>query len=133
MNGTFSTENFPALTGLLFWNINFDTTNDLVALEVISPFTADFDGDGDVDNIDLAQWENSYGVDALADADGDNDSDGADFLAWQQQFTGSLVAVAASTAVPEPSSAMILLTLAAMLLPRLRSARKTRYLPKRYW
>ncbi|MBA3485096.1 MAG: hypothetical protein H0T51_25145 [Pirellulales bacterium] len=66
-------------------------------------FTADFDGDGDVDAEDLAQWQGDFGMTSLSDADDDGDSDGADFLAWQQQL-GSAGMVDATAAVPEPST-----------------------------
>ena len=116
LSGTFSGGvSLPTLTGLLTWNVNYDTVGDRVLLEVSTPFTADFDGDGDVDSLDLAQWEGSYGVDSLADADGDGDSDGADFLAWQRQFTGDLSPpLSASTTVPEPSTVLLISGLAAV-------------------
>ena len=41
-----------------------------------------------------------------SDADNDGDSDGADFLAWQQQL-GSVPALPAGAAVPEPASAWL--------------------------
>ena len=70
----------------------------------------DFDGDGDVDGADLAQWESDYGVNGTSDADGDGDSDGADFLAWQRNFGFGVLS--ASATVPEPTSlALILLGL----------------------
>ncbi|WP_145060116.1 metallophosphoesterase [Adhaeretor mobilis] len=81
----------------------------------IAPATgpsADFDGDGDVDDADLLQWKSSYGVDALADADSDGDSDGQDFLAWQRQYTGSLTV---ATTVVEPSSLTLLALLSAFM------------------
>ena len=52
---------FPSL-GLFFW-----ITGEY-ALDAVT-FSADFDFDGKVDEIDLAMWEASYGVNALADAD----------------------------------------------------------------
>lgn len=76
---------------------------------------ADFDLDGDVDNADLAQWEASYGLDALADTNNDGSSDGLDFLNWQIQYTGELSPLsAAAAAVPEPD--VLLLTLLGCLL-----------------
>lgn len=51
-----------------------------------SPSPADFDGNGIVDGLDIAQWQGDYGVNGDSDADGDGDSDGADFLAWQRSF-----------------------------------------------
>jgi len=71
-------------------------------------FTADFNGNGFVDEDDLVQWALSFGVDAGADTDADGDSDGADFLAWQQQFTGP-GPLSAATSVPEPTGAALLL------------------------
>ncbi len=69
----------------------------------------DFDGDGDVDADDLAEWQASYSVNDGADADGDGDSDGADFLIWQRNFgrtaqdlPGPLTSP--SVAVPEPAA-----------------------------
>ncbi len=67
------------------------------------PKPGDFDGDGDVDNADLNQWEGDFGLNGDSDADGDGDSDGADFLTWQRDF-GSTASPAASQSVPEPSS-----------------------------
>ena len=63
---------------------------------------------------DLAAWENGYGITGTAehhqgDANGDMNVDGADFLEWQSQFTGSLPLQAVSTAVPEPSTGILLL------------------------
>ncbi|MCG8450703.1 MAG: hypothetical protein MI725_14125 [Pirellulales bacterium] len=99
----FTLENLPSI-GNLIWNVNYSATS--VVLEVNTPFTADFDLDGDVDGDDLAQWRGDYGLNGFSDADGDGDSDGADLLAWQRQFTGPLVA-AATTAVPEPSTTLL--------------------------
>jgi hypothetical protein len=89
---------------------------------VISP-TADFDGNGVVDGTDLVLWEISYGLNDNADANGDGFSDGKDFLLWQQQLgdeegptgTSSLIVgdiiyvtpLSASSAVPEPSSVLL--------------------------
>lgn len=111
LTGTFAGGvSLPELTGHLMWNVDYDTDADRVLLKVSTPFTADFDGDGDVDETDLSMWQTSYGMDANADTDGDNDSDGVDFLTWQQQYTGDLSGrFAASTKVPEPSSVVIVM------------------------
>ena len=72
---------------------------------------ADFNQDGKVDELDLAQWQGDYGIDAESDADFDGDTDGADFLIWQRQFgqTSSMLEAAASVTVPEPSALVLLL------------------------
>lgn len=78
----------------------------------------DFNDDGKVDGDDLSRWRTSFGVDGQADADEDGDSDGADLLIWQRNYQPP---AAASTAVPEPSIATILLGgLAAVVGYRLR-------------
>ncbi|NOY41223.1 MAG: PEP-CTERM sorting domain-containing protein [Planctomycetes bacterium] len=71
----------------------------------------DFDANGAVDLSDLDRWEANFSTTGGAifsdgDADEDGDVDGLDFLAWQQNYGGSAQspAVAAGTAVPEPSS-----------------------------
>ena len=82
---------------------------------------ADFNEDTFVNALDLAQWEGDFGLNGDSDANGDGESNGADFLIWQQQ--NGLSSLMASSAVPEPSSAAILLSLAVTLLPWLRTNR----------
>ena len=43
---------------------------------------ADFDGDGDIDNLDMLVWEQGFGAAA-------GGYDGTDFLQWQQQLVTS--------------------------------------------
>lgn len=91
----------------------FDNIN--VTGLVASFAEADFNEDGFVDGDDLATWQANFGLPSDAakddgDADLDGDVDGADFLAWQQQWTGDGAGVAASAAVPEPTSAWLLFT-----------------------
>ena len=122
LSGTFSGGvSLPDLSGTLQWDVIYDTITNRVLLEVITPaYTADFDGDGDVDNWDLVWWHLAFGVDDQADADGDGDSDGADFLLWQRQYTGDLASASpASGAVPEPNSlALVVMAAVGMLLRR---------------
>ncbi len=105
-----------------------DDTIQLYELElsISSPIiflAADFDTDGDVDGADLAIWQASFGINALGDANDDANSDGNDFLIWQQQYTGSLGGVLfPTTAVPEPATAILLLTGVLMLSWRRRSS-----------
>ncbi|MCH7752060.1 MAG: hypothetical protein IH898_07900, partial [Planctomycetes bacterium] len=76
-------------------------------------FSADFDGNGIVDGLDLQIWEGAYGLTVAGDADGDGDSDGQDFLVWQRQFQA---AAPIAAAVPEPKSLVAaLLALTAVL------------------
>ena len=74
----------------------------------------DFDQDGDVDGDDLTRWHAGYGIQAGAlvvngDANGDGIVNGSDFLEWQRNFGKSIpTLLAASSAVPEPSSFVLL-------------------------
>ncbi len=78
-------------------------------------YTADFNHDGTVNGLDLAQWEGDFGQNGNSDADFDSDSDGNDFLAWQRQLGKGVPSLPSQTAVPEPA-ASVLLWLAGMLL-----------------
>jgi|GEM_PF-2715564 len=99
------------LTGDLMWDIVYGST--FVRLDVTTPYTADFDGDGDVDADDLTQWQGDFGSNGDSDANNDGDSDGADFLAWQRQFGSGTPSLAASQSVPEPTS-LLLATIACV-------------------
>lgn len=95
-------------TGLLF-EVQYTPTS--VVLFVDNTYEADFDRDGDVDGDDLALWNSSYGVNSDGDANSDGISDGADFLVWQRQYgSGSgVMATSMAMAIPEPSTAALLL------------------------
>lgn len=71
----------------------------------------DFDNNGTVNGVDLAQWRGDFGVNGDSDADGDGDSDGNDFLIWQRHF-GMSSATSTATSIPEPAAA----TLAGMVI-----------------
>ena len=84
-------------------------------------FPGDFNRDHVVDAADLAQWRSSFGVDAGGDANRDGVTDGSDFLAWQRTLGKGVRAAPASTSVPEPAAAMLLLAgLSAAPLARRR-------------
>jgi hypothetical protein len=93
--------------------------------------SADFDGDGDVDAVDLATWHAGFGTTsgathAQGDANADGAVDAADLLAIQKQFgVSSALAASRSAAgvVPEPSSLCGAL-LAAALVGRIRRRRR---------
>jgi hypothetical protein len=65
---------------------------------------ADFNQDGTVDGLELAQWQTAYGESTDGDADFDGDTDGSDFLIWQRQFGQTTLQLTATSSanVPEP-------------------------------
>lgn len=83
---------------------------------LLTGLPGDFDTDGEVDGADLKLLQTGFGASSAVrrqgDADGDGDVDGGDFLVWQRQrganILSQLTHVGAS-AVPEPSSALLLL------------------------
>jgi autotransporter-associated beta strand protein len=89
----------------------------------LNVLTYDLPGDFDNNNVvnadDLIVWKNGMtGNNALGDTDGDTDTDGNDFLIWQRYLGRTNPTVAASAAVPEPTSLVIgavaLITLAGV-------------------
>jgi hypothetical protein len=84
-----------------------------------TPGGADFDGDGGVDNEDLALWRGSFGNQSVdhggGDADGDKDADGADFLQWQRELR---LSTSPSGAAPAPESSTIRLVILAIAMTR---------------
>ena len=108
VSGSFENLDLPALAADLRWNTSQLNTAGLLSVT----FSADFDEDGYVGGDDLAEWRSDFGLTPGSDADRDGDSDGADFLAWQRQL-GSVPAVPVSTTVPEPSTFLLALLIAA--------------------
>ena len=94
----------------------------------VNQLLADFDVDDQVLASDLSLWASAYGSSNGGDTDGDSDSDGADFLEWQREFGLGVGAIdpspplAALSAVPEPSSAVLFIGASVLLLLRRRCA-----------
>lgn len=112
LSGTFATESLPTLGGGLSFDIEYTPTSVMLAVVGGTFLSADFDKDGDVDAQDLATWKGAFGTSPQGDANGDEKTDGADFLIWQGQFgmtPATAASNAASAAVPEPTTAALLL------------------------
>jgi hypothetical protein len=104
--------------GLIYAMID---TGEIYALNPL--FTADFDHDGKVDQLDLAIWKNNFGPGKTAgDADGDGDTDGADYLIWQRQLGSGIGTPPPATLAPEPTAAGVAVVAALALLATRRRA-----------
>jgi parallel beta-helix repeat protein len=95
------------------------TAVDIGAAEAPAGLAADFNGDNQVNGVDLAVWRGGFGTAAGAtkgqgDADGDHDVDGGDLLTWQRQFGRSVNAAS----VPEPTTFALLIVAARRLKRR---------------
>lgn len=103
-------------TGLLF---EVQYTANSVSLFMDTTYAADFDRDGDVDNIDYGIWRAAFGLNNFGDANGDSLTNAADYVVWRDQY-GLGLPVAMGSAIPEPST----LSLAALALLGLRRRRR---------
>ena len=104
------------------WSWMLDNTGSDLLLTVsdIMPIGADFNGDGIVDDADIAIWDMYFGIDmgasgTMGDADGDGDVDMQDFMIIQMQLGGpGMGALVGSDplgpgTVPEPTGILLLL------------------------
>jgi len=86
-----------------------------LVLQASAAGDADFDNDGDVDGSDFLRWQRGLGgpgTNATGDADGNGVVNGADLAIWKGSFGNAL---AATGAVPEPTSAIVALTVGVAL------------------
>jgi len=122
--GTFASESLPELAGGASWSLAYGA--DSVTLEV-GGVLGDFNRDGRVDTADYSVWRDQLGSNALAaDASGNGSVDQADYNIWKANFglvaTGGGGSVGLATAVPEPTSALLLLLAGVPALVKRRKA-----------
>lgn len=132
LTGTFALEVMTGNPGLL-WDVDYTADSVFVTFGGTAPIGsgADFNGDGIVNEQDLAIMFGNYGLgtnpppvatQADGDANGDGVVNGLDFLLYQTQYGGPPPAVPATALVPEPTS----LLLAASVLGLPLAARRRR-------
>jgi len=105
ISGAFDTVELPTLNAGQVFLLDYSTN--AVRLTVAGS-TADYDYDGDVDDADLALWQQAFG----AEYDGLH---GNHFLTWQREFTDSHSSFTQQTSVPEPRAVCYLLLGGLML------------------
>jgi hypothetical protein len=124
INGTFDSINLPALAGGLFFNLAYAPT--AVTLSVAG-LLGDYNHNGDIDAADYILWRKSMSQtgNALA-ADGNRNGviDSGDFNFWRGNY-GTVAAGSggngSASAIPEPSSLLLVTFLAATSWLRRRS------------
>jgi hypothetical protein len=94
----------------LFGNRNIDKIRveaTITLSGVLPPLPGDYNGDGQVSPVDRNVWRLAYGAmgDQPADGNKDNVVNAADYTVWRDAFDARLSAVA----IPEPTSAAIVL------------------------
>ncbi len=113
LGGSISQAEFPDLPGLpQFSPIVQPGTHETFTYTL--DFSADFDSDVDIDGEDFLEWQRGNGTLgsgtlATGDANSDTNVDDQDLSVWQGQYGVTPVSTLASTTVPEPSSACLLL------------------------
>jgi T5SS/PEP-CTERM-associated repeat protein len=113
IDGVFSAINLPALAAGLMWNASLLSTTGVLSVQLLG----DYNGNGVVDAADYVVYRKTLGQTGIAlaaDGNGNHQIDSGDYSVWRAHFgqTAGSGAVAASTsrvAVPEPSSALLLL------------------------
>ena len=118
VTGSFDSVQLPALSAGLTWN----TSELLTTGEISVTLMGDFNNDGSVDAADYTIWRDELGqtgITLAADANLDGVVDQDDYNLWSANY-GTQIQASASVAIPEPTSALMLVTALACLAGNLR-------------
>jgi fibronectin-binding autotransporter adhesin len=120
LSGTFSTIVLPTLSAGLQWNADQLYATGAISVNLLG----DYNGNGVVDAADYVIYRAELGRNGIglsADGNGNNVIDSGDFDIWASHFGGHVGSGAgATTLVPEPSAAALLVTGCACLIAGLR-------------
>ncbi|QDT69141.1 Beta-porphyranase A precursor [Planctomycetes bacterium MalM25] len=115
----FHWEGFPTIGDLNDPAKNTMQVDWVRAYQAVPLLPGDYDADGDIDPDDYARWQSEYGMSGeglTADGNADGVVDAADYAVWRDALAGP-----GSSAIPEPGSAVLLLTMSvAAYLRRFR-------------
>jgi hypothetical protein len=104
LTGEFANSKLPALTAGLGWNIGYTATGVQLSVIAATQQPGDFNNDGIVDGRDLLLWQRGGSP---------NPGSASDLTQWKTNY-GNSGLTAAATAVPEPSS-LVLIVLTSVL------------------
>jgi hypothetical protein len=125
-SGTFATENLPAASGFLSWDVIY--TSNAVTLAVVPALAGDYNANGIVDAADYIVWRKTLGQNGIglaADGSGNAVVDQADYTVWRGNFgavLGSGAGIGAT--VPEPEFLLFILAYFARVCTSRMSARR---------
>jgi autotransporter-associated beta strand protein len=131
VNGTFANTTLPSLAGGKTWNLLYGAKSVILAVGPsggINTIPGDYSQDGTVDAVDYVVWRRALSTgNLIADGNGNGAVENGDLAVWRANFGLSLtqfVAQLATVQVPEPTT-FSLLTLGAMLAVRRRTAARS--------
>jgi hypothetical protein len=130
-SGSFAAMDLPVLGGGLVWDTSqLSVDGTLCAGACIIPGTGDYNGNGVVDAADYTIWRDTLGsqVDLRADGTGDGTVDEADYVFWNNRF-GNVVGTGSGTAVPEPTSVVLVIAGLLAVVVAAPGPRRTRATP----
>jgi hypothetical protein len=114
-SGTFSAVNLPALAAGLSWDTSQLYTSGVISITTPPGVSGDYNNNGVVDASDYVLWRNGGPLANEVDTPGTVNA--ADYTAWQSRFgnssSGTGAGSTANTAIPEPTSLVLLILAAA--------------------
>lgn len=116
ITGQFQQVTFPQTQDVM-WQLDYQQNS----LDLVAGIPGDYSGNGVVDAADYTVWRDSVATQSLQ-ADGNNDGrvNAEDYLTWRTNFGQSIVALAESRSVPEPSGLVLaMLSLCVVVRRRL--------------
>jgi T5SS/PEP-CTERM-associated repeat protein len=121
ITGTFSNQQLPMLAGGLVWNLSYGP-NDVILS--VGGVLGDYNHNGIVDAADYILWRKTlgqFGAGLAADGNNNGTIDTGDFNIWRAHFgqtAGSGAGTIANAAIPEPTSLLQIILMAAILSTR---------------